>query len=113
MRYSKYVKKPLETSGNSACAAATILAQNQPASPAGATAQALRKSSCLVRGLYLLQAGGRILQATEAHQALLHHAGNAFLVMLALPARLASRCTAEPAQRRIATVCARRACVAT
>eukprot|EP00439_Symbiodinium_sp_Y106_P051897 s1324_g6.t3 len=90
MRYSKYVKKPLETSGNSACAAATILAQNQPASPAG-----WRQNF----------AGDR--------SALLHHAGNAFLVMLALPARLASRCTAEPAQRRIATVCARRACVAT
>eukprot|EP00439_Symbiodinium_sp_Y106_P052002 s1324_g6.t4 len=58
MRYSKYVKKPLETSGNSACAAATILAQNQPASPAG-----WRQNF----------AGDR--------SALLHHAGNAFLVM--------------------------------
>eukprot|EP00439_Symbiodinium_sp_Y106_P048535 s1324_g6.t1 len=66
MRYSKYVKKPLETSGNSACAAATILAQNQPASPAG-WRRCFRLE--LINGfgsggLKLLP--GRILQATEA-----------------------------------------------
>eukprot|EP00439_Symbiodinium_sp_Y106_P052190 s1324_g6.t6 len=89
MRYSKYVKKPLETRYSSSLA------------------------KIVLSGAWPVLASGWRQNFAGDRSALLHHAGNAFLVMLALPARLASRCTAEPAQRRIATVCARRACVAT